>query len=882
MNELTPTMCNFFKISFSALFLFLTATLLLPAQITDDFSDGDLNSNPAWLGDTANFVVNGALELQLNAPAAGSSSLFTHTGFPYMAAWEIYLRMEFDPSSSNRLRIYLFSNSENLLTGSGYFLQIGEDGSADAIKLYRQDEGNAKLLASATAGAVAVSPHLRLRVTRENGAHWKLEADYSGAYNFSAELETTDATYEGAAGYFGLHCTYTTTRKDKFFFDDISIPEPVPDTLPPVLVAAKATSAVEIDVFFDEPLEEITATEPAHFSINNGIGEPAAAFQDEIEKHLIHLSLMSPLVNLTEYTLTTQGVSDLNGNVSPAQEIEFSFIETADAEEYDVLINEIMADPTPPVTLPQVEFIELFNNSDKVIDLAGFTFSTGGTPQVFPSALMLPGSYLIVCDATAVDSLAIYGTVVALPKFPTLVNTAGSLTLTNALGRVIHHLSYDIAWYKNSQKSQGGWTLELINPLAPCAAESNWIASVNLAGGTPGKPNSVFAPVPDQTGPQLTRIFAQPEKPDEISLFFNERLDRDRATDPTGYQLVPDVPIVSASLLSPSEDIVLLKLASSLEQSRLYQVAVREFITDCIGNPMTDVNSLSLALPELPQPQDLVINEILFNPVTGGFDFLEIYNRSKKILNLGDLIIGNISKGGDTILIKVVENRLIFPGEYAVFSDSPSDIRERYFVKNEKSLILNKLPAFNDKEGNATILRGDTSGVVILDAFDYQESMHHSLLKDFNGVSLERLSPNRPTQDRSNWHSAAAAAGFATPTYQNSQLFEMEATGDDLFQIAAPVFSPDGDGYQDFIAIYYKMDKPGYTATIKVFDAEGRPIKSLINNELLAAEGFIRWDGDTNEGTKARVGVYVVWIQLFNPDGSKKEYKRAVVLAARL
>jgi hypothetical protein len=196
--------------------------------------------------------------------------------------------------------------------------------------------------------------------------------------------------------------------------------------------------------------------------------------------------------------------------------------------------------------------------------------------------------------------------------------------------------------------------------------------------------------------------------------------------------------------------------------------------------------------------------------------------------------------------------------------------------------LENDLPSFNDDAGNVTLFRADTVLATIIDAFDYSEDFHHPFLDKVDGISLERLSTESPTQNRNNWHSAAKSAGFATPTYQNSQLIGSQAIVDDFIEITDPTFSPDGDGYQDFLTISFQTDKPGYAAQIKIFDAEGRLVKTLANTDLIATEGFLRWDGDTDEGTKARIGIYVLWVELFHPDGDKRDFKKTCVVAGRL
>ena len=856
--------------------------ILLCAQISDDFSDGDLTNSPAWLGDIPHFIINNESQLQLNAPGAGTSLLYLPTAVADSAVWELYFKMDFSPSGSNSLHIVLQSDQNDLLNGNGYYLFLGETGSDDAIHFYRMDDGNKTLLASASTGAVANVPTVRLQMKRQTGGNWTLLVDYAGGQNLLTEFTVTDATYGGGNDqFFGIQCDYTATRTDKFFFDDILVAPLVPDTQAPVLLSANAISATEVEVFFDENLEETAATEPANYSINNGIGQPAAAFLDGLDKTLVHLSLQTPLSSPADYSLTVDNIVDLQGNMSGAQTASFSFFEPDTVAEFDILINEIMADPTPPVTLPPVEFIELYNRSDKTIDLAGFGFSSGGTPQIFPGYLLHPKSYVIVCDDSNVDSLTLYGEVIGLASFPSLVNSGDELTLTDPSGTVIHFVSYAIGTYGDPQKAEGGWTLELINPLSPCQGASNWRASISLLGGTPGQPNSVINETADTQGPNLVRAFAKVNQPDVIELFFNEGLEKTAAQDIGNYMISNGVQVSTATLLPPLNMVVRLQLAMPLMPSVVYEITVADAISDCTGNMIQD-NQTTIALPEPIEPSDIVINEVLFNPLVGGVDFLEVFNRSNKVLNLADLVIGNLREGVDTVVRQVTTNRLIFPGEYIVFTESPDKVNAIYKVKNETALLTNELPSFNNDQGNVTLFRGGITGAVIIDAFDYHEDFHHPLLDDPDGVSLERLNPNAPTQDRNNWHSAAALVSYATPTYENSQAIPDQNAEVDFFEIPEKKLSPDDDGFQDFLLINYKTDSPGYTAQVRIHDIEGRLVKTLLNNELLATEGFLRWDGDTDRGGKARLGIYILWAQVSKPDGTVKVFKETCVVAGQL
>src|SRR5690606_32885285 len=79
-------------------------------------------------------------QLQLNATSAGISYISTPSQSINNAQWEIYLEMDFNPSSSNYARIYLVSDEQDLSSAlNGYFVMVG--GTQDEISLYKQ-KGN--------------------------------------------------------------------------------------------------------------------------------------------------------------------------------------------------------------------------------------------------------------------------------------------------------------------------------------------------------------------------------------------------------------------------------------------------------------------------------------------------------------------------------------------------------------------------------------------------------------------------------------------------------------------------------------------------------------------------------------------------------------------
>ncbi len=77
------------------------------------------------------------------------------------------------------------------------------------------------------------------------------------------------------------------------------------------------------------------------------------------------------------------------------------------------------------------------------------------------------------------------------------------------------------------------------------------------------------------------------------------------------------------------------------------------------------------------------------------------------------------------------------------------------------------------------------------------------------------------------------------------------------------------------------MESSGFVGNITIFDAQGRIIRLLMQNELLGIEGAISWDGLNNNNEKARIGTYVIYFEYFDLNGNVKALKKACVVAGK-
>lgn len=869
--------------------LCIWSSLLASAQFSDNFNDGNFTVNPTWVGGTADFAVNAALQLQSNNTTVNSNFyLSTASTKATDAQWDFYCQFTFNTSGTNYTDVYLTASASDLTNTNttGYFVRIGN--TDDEVSLYRKDAAVAavKIIDGVNGTTNTSNNSLKIRVIRNAANQWTLLRDLSGSgSSYTSEGVVTDATYLTAA-FFGIWIRQSTASFfQRHFFDDIQVQNYVPDVTPPAIVSATPTSINTLDVLFNEPVSAISSQLATNYVVNNGVGTAVTAVRDAVNNALVHLTFSNNFANRVNLTVTANGIQDLAGNTLNNGTANFVFFT---AIQYDILIDEIMADPTPVVGLPDAEWIELRNTSGFDINLQNWRIGKpSGQSGPMPSYLLKKDSFVVVCTGSAVAALSAFGPVISVTSFPSLGNAGDLLFLRSPEGNIIHSVNYTDAWYQNELKQQGGWTLEMIDFNNPCSGMSNWKASIDPAGGTPSRKNSVDGTNADGTAPKLIRAYAP--DPLHVVLVFSESLDSTVAAVVSSYTISDGIGTAQSALpLSFSFDRVRLTLATPLAPDKIYTITATG-VTDCSGNPIGNTNNTArVGLYESLLKYDIVVNEILFNPKPNGNDYVEIYNRSNKIISLRNTYLANRNTAGaiSSITQLSAEDYLLFPQDYLLLTENMSLVLNNYVANNPDAFIEIDMPSYNDDAGNVILL--NEQGAVV-DEIPYKDDWHFKLIGDEEGVSLERINyddtainnPATPIDEQAaNWHSAATNIGYGTPTYKNSQ-YRMDAGVQGTIKTSPDIISPDNDGMDDFLTIDYNFPAPGYVANITIFDAAGRRVRYLQRNALLGTKGYFRWDGLGEKNDKLPVGIYILYTEVFNLQGKANKFKNVVVLARR-
>ncbi len=867
-------------IRFLTSLVLFSSTSVLFAQFTDDFSNGNFTEAPSWIGDREKFIVDDG-QLRLYDDEAGMSWLSTQSQVVANTQWDFWLRIGFIPSDNNHPRIYLVSDKADLSGPlSGYFIQLGKTGG-DMKRVFfcRQDGMEETVLVAGHMNLAEGSNNMmRIRVFRDDVGNWNILAAPGGGELFIPQGQVFDNTYQ-SAHWFGVRCAYTVSNSRRFYFDDFRVGDILPGAAPEVS-RVHVVSQELLDIYFNTVLHAPSAQNATNYFVDGGVGHPLIAAFDQDKPYVVRLHFADAFAENQAYSIEVKNILGADGqSMVPYEGLFANYV----AGMFDVVFNEVMANSRPEVGLPPHDWVELYNTTDLPVDVEGWVLQHGDTERELPHAMIQPKGHLLLATEAAHPDLDAYGPALAVPGLSATAFTIGGtfLALWDHAGQLLSFVEYNDRWYRDAAKAQGGWSLEKIDPYNFGQGAENWQASGDPQGGTPGATNSQRAENPNTTHPRLVRAGYADSL--TVRLHFSEPMQKASLLQGDHYHIKdgPGVPLaVTANL--PDLTRAELTLGQPLQQGKTYTVEVTGDLFDCDGNSLHQ-SQARVAMPDAPVHKGIVINEILFNPPAGGARYVEIYNRAERVFDLQQMILASKDPSDNTLtsLRDISEESLLFfPGDYLVLSQDTGAVSATCQVPVQDVLWeVAGMPRMTNTSGVMVVA---TKGHAVIDMLAYEEDMHLPLIANPSGVALERLHPDRPSGEASSWHSAAAATGYGTPGYQNSQYVPPHAAPVGHWEIYPQVFSPDGSGHHDVLQILYQLDKPGYVAHIRIFDRRGRKVRTVSPGKLLATEGVVTWDGTTDDGEKAAVGVYVIHVEMVHDSGRVQTERLWAVLGGQL
>ncbi len=782
--------------------------------------------------------------------------------------WSFRIRYGCEPSSSNNWRIFLLSDKppDEMVTGTpnGFFIGIKATGYDDTLRLWKTEEN--KITPVINSGInwqndVGTEKAALIIAERTPSGVWTMAVSIEGGETINTETANDIGLYDGA--WFGIMYNYTATRDRLLWIDDIRIEGVfIHDTLPPAVKECNIMGRNSVQLIFDEEVETGSLV-PGNFLLN-GISHPVDV--KKINKNTILIGFGAHFLNKSENILVAGPVSDRSGNSVTGLKVSFVPVW---AETCDVVISEIMADPVPSVMLPEREYIEITNVTDYKIGIKGWKLSGDDQVITLPDHFMEPGEILILCSESNIEFFDDFGKVLGLKQFPILTDGGKLLALTDDEGLLIHGLEYSGRWYGDKLKKEGGWSLEMIDTSCPFSGESDWRVSVSVTGGTPGKVNSVAAGNPDLYFKGVENLY--PVDSATLIIKFTESVPDFAGKiiyTETGGNRVIDV--VQNELLQRE---FILKFEEPFKRNQIYTFYLSEDVTDFEGNK-AEKGSFDFGLTENPLKGSVVFNELLFNPLPGYPDYIELFNNSDDVVDASSLFIVSINDaGGDTSEIYRIseENRCILPGNFFTITTDRKMISQHYFFSGEENIFeASSLPPMPDNGGHLLLLDRQFTAI---DEVQYSEKMHFPLLSVNEGVALEKVRPGIASTDRTAWHSASESSGWGTPGAPNS-VFEEVQVKDDRIILSGTRISPDNDGFEDVLIIEINPTGPGNVITVSVYDENGIPVRRLTSNMLAGEKAVLVWDGTIADGSVAESGIYIILITLFNDHGKTGRWKK--------
>ncbi len=647
-----------------------------------------------------------------------------------------------------------------------------------------------------------------------------------------------------------------------------------PDTTAPVLLKSEVYHESALRFHFDEmlardlpPLSQLVATPQLDLS------------HATVHDSTLYIWLSKPMPSPSTYSVTLRNITDPFGNAMNDTTVSLTYIATESPHLHDIVINEFR----PAGKRDTAAFVELFNNSKKTLNLEGWSLADRSDQTMISSSdkqklILNPRQYITLAqESDFINQSALF-----LHSFPHFSERSDVIILRDQDQNLIDSVEYTSDWELNSSIR----SMERRDPDGHSVDLSNWTLSAGPQRHSAGMRNEAFRP--DTTGPTL--LSAHVEDSTRIRLTFDEFV---YPNDQTQFK-VGDFTPSRISTTSSAPDQRMLHFSQGLSPPRTLTVHVRG-IADFKGNINNEPLAMKAAYP--PRSDDLIITEVLFDPMNDAYDgqpdqgeYVEIYNQRPYPLRLDRLSIrGRMDeRGRKDIATFRQKSPQIDPYSYGIIlADTATRFQKtrlaRYFdLSPEVPFLQVSKQTLGLRNERDSLFIVDEAGKDISRVY-YESGWHTDHIADTRGIALEKIVLQASSSESTDWGSSAHESG-GTPGQKNSIQFTPGQNRQSTTITLSPnPFSPDGDGHEDHLSINYQFESTDHLMDISIYDRYGRLVRTLSEDRLAGSGGQIIWNGRNDNSQKCRIGPYIILIEIYNPrTGDRRKIKKTAVLARPL
>ena len=552
-----------------------------------------------------------------------------------------------------------------------------------------------------------------------------------------------------------------------------------------------------------------------------------------------------------------------------------------------IVVSEIMFSP---VREDEPEWIELHNPGPDTVDLSGFTISDNSSSKALLTSqrtVLSPGRLLLVSRSP--DLPFVYQPIdvsVLVSAIPSLNNTTpDAVVLRDGSGRTIDSVWYHPDW------SDPGVSIERVDWMLPSIMPSTWKPSQDSSLATPGRQNSVQRMDLDLS---MAGVHVQLFMDGSPSATIVARLRNSGRNgvhdarvvifaDTSGDGMLAAEEFIAQSSIGglPSSDSIDIAIVwHNVPPGRFSCTAIAQVDGDERSSNDTAYFDVVASFP----PGDILVNEIMFDPNPGKSEWIELFNRGVRSVDLSGWSVSDrpTTSGGQVRTFMHGSRTILHPGGYAIVA-ADSSLFEQYewladTAAGALTVIVNRTSGLGlNTDGDAVILKDLTERTI--DSIAFSDDWHLRGIGETQGRSLERTRIDIDGNDQRAWSSAPGPLG-CSPGKANVSRIDVDRSPSAL-NISPNPFSPDGDGFEDIAVIRFSVVSPTVVVRALVFDIFGRAVRTIADGLWTSGSDLITWDGRNDNGRSMPMGMYIVLLEASDPAGTAHIREKLAIALVR-